>query len=85
MGAGAGVQAGALKPGYWYRFSFTLGMVDNADNSIQGQTLSLNYTLTSTQISQGALNSLSNADPKLQDNLGDTLLTWMNDQIAKQI
>lgn len=82
MGAGGGVQKGALKPQiYEYRFTFKLGMVDDVPNSLQGASMSLSYTLTSTQVTENAINALIAGNGRL---LGPSDLVWFNAQLGKQ-
>lgn len=84
MGAGGGVQMGALKPEYHYRFTFSLGMANEAGNEFQNKALPLSYTVTSTQIQAGALDVLFTNNDRLQSP-GSNHLVWMSQQIAKQI
>ena len=83
MGAGGGVQMGALKPNHSYRMTFTLGFAPLAGNTYQGKTMSIAYKVLSTQINGDALDSLFLSDPRLNPP-GHNHVTWMNQQIAKQ-
>ena len=89
MGAGNGVQMGALKPGNKYRFTFTLAMKDDADNSIQGQALSLSYTVDATQINKDAINAFNGSDSRIEANLGTnqfaTTPDWFTNQLSTQM
>lgn len=76
MGAGPGVQMGALKPNYSYRLTFTLGMAEEADNEYQGLGMGLKYVVDATQVNAGALDDLITN--------GHNHLTWLNAQLDKQ-
>jgi predicted ribosomally synthesized peptide with SipW-like signal peptide len=84
MGAGNGVQIGALKPGYSYKLTVKLAMADAADNTYQGGEMTVNYVVKATQLKAGALNYLGSLDAKIVDTASN-LLTWMEAQIVKQI
>lgn len=83
MGAGGGVQMGALKPNYLYRMTFTLGLAPLAGNSYQGKTMSIAYKVLSTQINADALDALFTSDSRLNVP-GHNHVTWLEQQIAKQ-
>lgn len=84
MNVGNGVMMGAVDTGgYKYRFTFTLAMLPEATNAMQGKILNLSYTVTSTQINTDALNALFAADPKIV-GVGADHVTWLNNQIEHQ-
>lgn len=83
MGAGSGVQMGALKPGYSYRLTFQLGMAEAADNQYQGKTMNLKYVVNATQIDEDALDALFNNTTYL-GGTGSNHYNWLNTQIGKQ-
>lgn len=87
MGAGPGVQMGALKPGNKYRFTFVLGFAPNAGNEYQADADGINsiniaYAVDATQISEGALQALDDAHDEYSGLTNH--LTWLNNQIANQ-
>lgn len=89
MGFGNGVQGGGLKADkkekYEYRFTFTLAMVEDTPNELQGQSLNLSYTVEATQINKNALDALNNPGGRI--NILDTAYqanTWLPAQIAVQ-
>lgn len=85
MGVGNGVQVGALKPGgYEYRFTFKFGMVENVPNNLQGASLDMNYTLTSTQVSAEAIGALDAGDARMSVAAPADITTWMTAQLVKQ-
>lgn len=84
MGAGEGVQMGALKPDYMYRFTFKLGFAPKAGNEYQGLTLPLSYTVVATQVDAGALDELFLGNTRLSGP-GSNHLDWLNLQLAKQL
>lgn len=83
MGAGGGVQMGALKPGYSYRLTVKLAMAEAAGNDYQGGTMPVKYVVKATQLKAAALDKLGLDDNRIVDTASN-LLTWMNQQIAKQ-
>lgn len=83
MGAGNGVQMGALKPGYSYRLTFTLGMAEAAGNEYQGKSMDLAYTIDATQVNEGAISSLLESEEHLSGDVSH-LYNWFVDQIEKQ-
>ncbi|WP_162991271.1 TasA family protein [Biomaibacter acetigenes] len=87
MGAGPGVQMGALKPGSNYKFTFVLGFAPNAGNEYQADAEDINpvnisYAVDATQIDLGALEALDNQHPEYAGLTNH--LAWLNVQIAKQ-
>lgn len=84
MGAGNGVQMGALKPGYSYRFTFKLAMVGAAGDEYQGKDLGVQYIVKAGQMNAAALNAVGLGDTRIVDNAGDLHLGWMNTQILHQ-
>jgi len=87
MGAGGGVQIGALKPDYKYRMSFKLGFDESADNYYQGKSLSMSYTTVATQVNKEAMVELQNGNTRLLDNpflWGTSPNEWFVNQISKQ-
>ncbi|HHW02266.1 MAG TPA: hypothetical protein GXX35_05595 [Thermoanaerobacterales bacterium] len=87
MGAGPGVQMGALKPGSKYKFTFVLGFAPNAGNEYQADAQGINpinisYAVDATQIDLGALETLDNRHPEYAGLTNH--LAWLNAQIAKQ-
>jgi predicted ribosomally synthesized peptide with SipW-like signal peptide len=83
MGAGGGVQMGALKTDYSYRFTFKLGFAPGAGNDFQGKSMDLSYTVDATQINAGALDELFTNTLRL-GGVGSNHLPWLNLQIDKQ-
>jgi len=85
MGAGHGVQIGALRPGYKYRFTFKLGFAEEADNKYQGDKTSpvkLKYVVNATQVNKDALAAL---DAKHEEYSGlENLINWLEAQLDKQ-
>ena len=85
MGAGDGVQIGALKPGYKYRLNFKLGFAPLAGNEYQGlgdsatDPFTLKYVVSATQVNVEAINALLNA------TIGGNLIDWFNAQLDKQL
>ncbi len=55
--------SGALNPGYAYKFSFRLGMAEEAGNLYQNQSLSLSLTVDATQTNDAALDSFLTSTP----------------------
>ena len=49
---------GALKPGFSYRLSFKLGLLNDTGNTLQDQPVNLSYTVVSTQDNVDAINLL---------------------------
>lgn len=85
MGVGNGVMNGALKPGgYEYKFTFSLGMLEDVPNSLQGKTLNMSYTLNSTQVTEAALVSLDTSDSRISIGAPASIKTWLDQQLAKQ-
>ncbi|HVS79684.1 MAG TPA: SipW-dependent-type signal peptide-containing protein [Candidatus Paceibacterota bacterium] len=89
MGVGPGVQVGALNPNFKYRFSFQLGMVDQAGNTYQGKSMDLSYTVKATQVNSSAITALGNGDGRIADNLGNVgpgsyWVDWFNTQLSSQ-
>lgn len=87
MGAGPGVQMGALKPGSKYKFTFVLGFAPNAGNEYQADAedinpINISYAVDATQIDLGALEALDNQHPEYAGLTNH--LAWLNAQIAKQ-
>lgn len=87
MGAGPGVQMGALKPGSKYKFTFVLGFAPNAGNEYQADAedinpINISYAVDATQIDLGALEALDNQHPEYAGLTNH--LAWLNVQIAKQ-
>jgi predicted ribosomally synthesized peptide with SipW-like signal peptide len=74
--ANPGIQMGALKPGYSYKLTFTLGMAEKTGNEFQGLNMDLSYKVDATQINAGALAEVRNGL--------DGHITWFEEQIAKQ-
>jgi predicted ribosomally synthesized peptide with SipW-like signal peptide len=83
MGAGPGVQMGALKPGYSYRLSFRLGLAPLANNDYQGRTMNIGYQVNATQLNPNALVALFEGIDYLTGN-GSAHEAWLNQQLAKQ-
>lgn len=84
MGAGGGVQMGALKDGYSYRISFKLGLAPLADNDYQGRTMNIEYQVNATQLNPNALDALFEQVDYLT-GAGSNHEVWLNQQLAKQI
>jgi len=86
MGVGNGVMNGALKPGgYEYRFTFSLGMMENLPNALQGAVLNMNYTLNSTQVTEAAIAALDVADERISVGSPLGIKDWAVLQLEKQI
>lgn len=86
MGAGYGVFMGALKPNYFYKLTFTLGMAPLAGNEYQSASMDLVYRIRATQINGDAIGSLFAGDSRFTGaSAGAAHLPWLNAQIAKQI
>lgn len=86
MGAGPGVFMGALKPGYTYRLTFSLGMAPMAGSSYQGGSLDLSFRAVATQIDEDAVNAISttNSVVEFPSSVADDHVVWFNNQIANQ-
>ncbi|MGB9840455.1 TasA family protein [Thermovenabulum sp.] len=87
MGAGPGVQMGALKPGNKYKFTFVLGLAPLAGNEYQGDAeginpINISYEVNATQLDSGALAALDAQHDEYQSLTNH--LSWLNQQIDKQ-
>lgn len=71
-----GIQMGALKNGYSYKLTFTLGMAEAAGNAYQGKSMGLKYAVESTQVKAGALDAMMTG--------GAGHITWFEQQTGKQ-
>jgi hypothetical protein len=70
---------GALKPGYSYKLTLRFGFAEGAGNDYQhAGPLTVSFKADATQITAGALDAI-------QAGFGTNHLTWMNDQIVKQV
>lgn len=87
MGAGNGVQMGALKPDFAYRLTFKLGLAKKAGNEYQGDqvnALSLKYIVNATQVNAEAITALDENNDNISIASVSSLYNWFNLQLDKQ-
>lgn len=84
MGAGNGVFNGSLKPGFKYKLTYVLAFSEDAGNEYFDGSMDLTFKLDATQVNAGAIDNLFAGHPRYS-GLGSNLITWNQQQIAKQL